>query len=270
MFVFIIPSCVNSDLHFNQLKRCISSIRKFHENNKIILIDDSNQTFNIEDFFINDKNIFVKKSILKGSADQQVFKFFLEVDEDKAFIMQDSMILKKPLENIENIDKIKFLWHFTNHIFHWDIIKEPVNNYNLNNCITNHTDLIRNNLIKNYSEYPEFLHFALNCLNNKKEWCGCFGNCCIIDKQILIYMNNKIDFVNKFIKCNSNRDRRANESIFALICHYLFPEIIFYDSYDGLYYDGIHENIESGTPTGFDNIQWCRRSKYIDKVSFNR
>ena len=61
-----------------------------------------------------------------------------------------------------------------------------------------------------------------------------------------------------------------NESIFALFCHFLFTDINFNDSYDGLYYDGIHENKESGTPTGFDNLVWCRKKEYISKISFDR
>lgn len=271
MFTFIIPICVKNIIHLRQLSRCINSIRTYHPKNKIILINDSDDLFDISDIFKNDENLYVEKTLNRGSADQQVFKFFLEKDtNDTGFIMQDSMILNKRLENVENVENIKFLWHFTNHIRHWDIINEPITDYNVNNSINTHTDFIKHCLVKNYGDNLSFLNYALNALDNKETWCGCFGNCCIINRQTLLLMDSKIKFIDKFINYTTNRERRVNESIFALFCHFLFTDINFNDSYDGLYYDGIHENKESGTPTGFDNLVWCRKKEYISKISFDR
>ena len=100
-----------------------------------------------------------------------------------------------------------------------------------------------------------------------------FGSLCIIDKKTLITLNKNINFIDKFINSTSNRDRRANESIFSLICHFYFPEINFENSYDCLYFDG-HDNggvrnmIDKDT--GFDNLKWCAVHNYFSKVSFNR
>jgi hypothetical protein len=274
-FGFIIPICIRNDIHFNQLKRCINSIRNFYENIKIILIDDSNieYTKQIEDYIKMDNNIVIKESLIKGSADQQVFKVLLETELfEKAVFIQDSMILNQKLEGINDID-IKFIWHFTNHRIHWDIIKEPDTKYNIQNNIKSHTDLIMHNLLRDYNDNNKFQNYAVNKLKNKNEWCGCFGSLCIIDKKTLKFLNNNISFIDKFINYTSNRDRRVNESIFSLICHFSFSEINFEKSYDDLYYDGYKHggNFQLiDKPTGFDNLKWCAVHNYLSKVSFNR
>ena len=110
-------------------------------------------------------------------------------------------------------------------------------------------------------------------MKNKNEWCGCFGSLCIIDKKSLIFLNDNINFVDKFINSTSNRDRRANESIFALNCHLSFPENNFEKSFDDLYYDGYTYGGDSkmvNKNTGFDNLKWCSVHKFFSKVSFNR
>lgn len=271
MFSFIIPICIRNKLHLNQLKRCVESIRNFHPINKIILINDSEPEYEIETLFSDDTNIFIEKTLQKGSADQQMFKIFLEKDtNDVAIFMQDSMLLNIPLSGIDDIKGVKFLWHCTNHIHHWDKIYEPSTPFNTYNNIVTHTDLIRYELTHKYNDYPDFLHYSLNALNNKRNWCVCIGNCSIIDRNTLIEMNTKINFADIFVSSTTNRLRRANESIFPLICHYLFPHIIFHDSYDGLYYDGINVNKYNNTETGFDNLLWCCRNKYVSKISFDR
>ena len=269
-FGFIIPTCCRKDIHLRQLQRCINSIRKFYPHKHIILINDSIEKYELIKEFVNDKHIRIIESYNKGSADQQVFKVLLDTDLfDKAVFIQDSMLLNKKLENIENID-FKFIWHFTNHRIHWDIIKEPRSEYNTANNIVTHTNLINHNILSDYGDNKEFITFALDRLKNKDKWVGCFGSLCIINKKNLIKLNNKIHFIEKFTKSVSNRDRRVNESIFSLICHYIFPENNFEDSYDGLYYDGYVSNKYAFLPTGFDNLRWCAVHNYFSKVSFNR
>lgn len=274
-FGFIIPICIKNNFHFNQLKRCLRSIRIFYENIKIILIDDSNiqYTEHLKEYFKLDNNIVIKESLIKGSADQQIFKVLLETDLfEKAVFIQDSMILNKKLEGIDEIN-LKFIWHFTNHRVHWDIIKEPNTEYNVNNNIITHSDLIRHNVLRDYKDNKYFQKYVINKLENKNEWCGSIGSCCIIDKKTLNILNNNINFVDTFIKYTSNRNRRVNESIFPLICHFSFPEINFENSYDGLYFDGYNHGgnrDKVGKNTGFDNLKWCSVHNFFSKISFNR
>lgn len=258
MFGFVIPTCCNSQIHKSQLIRCIDSIRKYY-NNVIILINDGN---NINDIKLKYKDLYIIESLKKGSADQQVFKIFQDNQLiDKMIYIQDSMILNQKLPNIENID-LQFIWHFTNHRKHWDIIIEP------NNKNQTHTEYIIECLDKYYDK--NFNLYAKKQLKNKENWCGCFGSCCIISKKYLKKLNENVNFINIFIEFNTNRLRRVNETIFSLICHYTFPNINFENSLDGLYYDGIKNPRNANKLTNFDNLRWCCQNKYISKISFNR
>lgn len=273
MFCFIIPICIQNELHMTQLKRCIHSIRQFHEKNRIFLLNDSYDEYDkkVSECFHDDGRIIIYKSIVRGSADQQAFHFFLQnIEDDIAIILQDSMILNKPLDNIDGKTGIQFLWHFTNHVYDWDTIKEPVNEFNIQHNIKSHTDFIRYHLHKKYKQNGDFILFAEHALIHKNTWCGCFGNCCIIHKDALIEMNNKVHFSTCFLFDTSNRERRANETIFSLICHYTFPNVDFTQSYDGLYFDGIHVNPYSNMSSGFDNLVWCCKKNYVSKISFMR
>ena len=272
-FGFIIPSCCRNDIHLRQLHRCIDSIRQFYLYTFIIIINDSIKKYNLQNEFEKDKYIVIINSYNKGSADQQVFKILLETNLfNKAVIIQDSMLLNKKLKNINEIN-LQFIWHFTNHRVHWDIIKEPKTEYNIKNNIISHTDLIKHNVLRDYKDNEDFQKYVLNKLKNKNEWCGCFGSLCIIDKKTLKILNNNVNFVNIFINYTSNRNRRVNESIFSLICHFSFPEINFENSYDELYYNGYNHGGNFNLinkPTGFDNLKWCSVHNYFSKISFNR
>lgn len=273
MISFIISTCIRNELHLNQLKRCISSIIFFHKDSNIYLIDDSDEEYNliVKNTIINVNNITIIDSIKKGSADQQVFKVILNSNDQSThyIIMQDSMFLNRMFNNIDSIDTIKFLWHFTNHIIDWDKIIEPQNDFNVANNIKTHTDLIKYNLINNYCEDAKFLQYSLDCLQNKNKWVGCFGNCCIVTKKAIEILNKNTKFVDKFIYNNTNRERRMNESIFSIICHYYLPQE-YKNSYDGLYYDGINVNKYSNVKTGFDELKYCCKNTYISKISFDR
>jgi len=271
-FGFIIPTCIKEKIHLQQLIRCINSIRKFHKNNYIILICNC-KIYDMHKLMTNQKNIVIKDTLNEGSEDQQSFQILLETTLfTKAIFIQDSMLLNKRLENIENVS-LQFLWHFTNHILQWDTIKEPKTSYNELNNIISHNDLICHNILRDYTDNKEFQNYVINKLNKKNEWCGCFGNLCIIDKTTLTKLNDNNNFIEKFVKATNNRDRRANESIFALICHYNYSEINFEESYDGLYFDGKkHAGKYNMTnkDTGFDNLKWCAVNEYFSKISFNR
>ena len=273
MFSFIVSTCIQNNTHSKQLNRCIESIRKYH-NNLIILINDSEQQYDNDIYELIDKygNINIVHSIVKGSADQQCFKLILECNKltDRYIIIQDSMILNSQLDNVEQINNVCFLWHFTNHIVDWDRINEPLTQYNVKHNIITHSDLIKHHLLRHYYENNSFLTYALDCLENKNKWSGCFGNCCIITKSFLMKMNKEVKFVDLFVNNTSNRERRMNESIFSIICHFCLPDVSFTNSYDGLYYDGYTVNIHSGQPSGFDNLEWCCVNKRISKISFNR
>jgi hypothetical protein len=321
---FIIPICIQSEIHLNQLNRCINSIARYHPNINIILLNDTppntnanantntntNNTITTEDInimlesFKNVLDITIVNSLKAGSGELQTFKVFLEyANFDKAIIIQDSMTLLEPLpaNKLDSIEDVQFLWHFTNHILQWDSILESPSEYNSKNYITTHTDLLIDCIISDFRDNIYFQKFAINRLrqlsNNNDNgnrngngkhnttaigpvnWVGCFGCCCVITKSAIRKMQKIVPFVDILVKYSNRRYRCATESLFALICHYVFPDNDYSNSFDGLYYDGISVNPYNGSKIGLednlddnldDNLEWCARNKYIGKISFNR
>jgi hypothetical protein len=273
---FIVTTCIKNEIHSNQLIRCLNSIRKYHSDNIIYLINDSDSLY---DIFLNNlinsfNNVKLIPSYNKGCGEQQIFKFILDCHDidnnDNVIYIHDSVILKRSFDNISDIDDIKFIWHFTNHRIHWDNIFEEKTPYNINNHIITHSDLINHYLAKYFNLYPDFVNYALYMMNNKDKWVGCMGYKCIINKKCLINMNDIINFSDIFLKFNTRRERIVNESIFSIICHYIFPNINFENSYGGLYYDGFTDNIGAKKQTEFDNLTLLGENKYIQKISFSR
>ena len=278
MYNFLIPSCIKNEIHERQLERCINSIRQFHSENIIYIINDSEK--DKDDIYkkLSEKytNLIVIESLYKGAGETLCFKFILENEkngcDENYVILHDSMILNIPLTNIEMIQDLQFLWHFTNHIIHWDSIIEEQTEYNINNSIITHTDLLKHHIIRDYSFNETFTNFCIDLLINQCKWCGCMGFCCITNKKSMQTINNTIPFIDIFLKL-SNRNRRnriVNESIFSIICHFIYQDTNFKNSYDGLYFDGYKCNNYAGIPCGFDNLQYLGRNNYIGKISFSR
>ena len=141
-FGFIIPSYCEDDIHLTQLLRCLNSIRRFHPNNTILVIDDYSKV-NLDDKLSSFDNIKVIKSFVKGAGDMVTFDVFRKTKLfKKAVIFQDSMTLESEQVNIEDIEDISYIWYFTNHRLYWHIIPEPKNEYNIKNNINVHDDAV--------------------------------------------------------------------------------------------------------------------------------
>jgi hypothetical protein len=280
---FIVPSCVQSEVHKNQLIRCISSIRKYHSNNDIIIINDS--ITDIKSLFDESYgNLIIVNSLNKGSGELQTFYHILNTSKTEYNItMHDSMILENKIEiqmDTTKVQYIQFLIYFTNHRKHWDVIEEPKTQYNIENNIKFHTDLIRNTILTKFNHYEfgyelnRFQQYAMFMLNNKHLWVGCFACLCITTKSFITLLNNELHFIDIFKNFTDRRYRCAAESIFTLMCYYINYthnlNINFENALDGLYYDGITVNKYHGFPYGFDNLTYNNRGYYFSKISFGR
>jgi hypothetical protein len=255
-FCFIVSTCVITQQHKSQLSRCYQSIRKFFPDTSVYIINDSPTNTRVD----LPGNVTVVQSCCIGSGDQQVFKVFQGSGFDKAVIIQDSMlVLADFTHEIDRVDSVELLWYFTNHRKDWDTIREPITN------IT-HTDLIKSRVNKDYTFNPAFVKFAMDRLNRKELWCGTLGSCCVITRKSLEYINGIVPFINTMVTYNTNRLRRVNESLFGIICHFVYPE----KDFERGAIDGRYANNKLGQPTGFDDLVWCSYNKYIAKVSFNR
>ncbi len=115
----------------------------------------------------------------------------------KAVIMHDSMLLFRPINNLDEIN-IKFLWHFEKNKIEWN-----------NNCvglIRRVTDpIVKKELYELFSR------------RNQNRWQGCFGIASIISHYYLDNLQKNTNFLElvKYIKCR--KDRMAMERIFGMI-----------------------------------------------------
>jgi len=275
-FCFIIPSYCNSDLHGLQLKRCVASIRKWHDN-PIFIIDDFSE-MNIHNYLSEFKDIMVVKSQVKAAGDMVTYFNFLQIDGYKnAVIFQDSMTLEHELENVTDIDTVSHIWYFTNHRHHWHKIKEPDTEYNKQNNIRVHDDLMMDCINKMITN-EKFREWAINIYPQKNKWSGNIGCQSIIDKEFLLKLEEETGIVSIMYKMNNNRFRRVAESLFPLACQYVIGDSIVEKGYDGIYYDGIKQqngNIRlMAKQLGLGNYnevvhQVCK-NKYFSKITFNR
>jgi hypothetical protein len=96
-------------------------------------------------------------------------------------------------------------------------------------------------------EGTDFYNWLTDIYDKKNLWVGCFGPVTIIRHDFLQKLQEKTNFLNIIPYIKNKRDRIAMESIYPLACQYTLGRIP--DSYDGLYYDGIHPN--NGYETAF-------------------
>lgn len=273
---FIVTSYVKDDIQLRQLHRCVNSLINYSNYNYIYIISNStNYSIDILNNLFNGKrNIIIYEGGNKKAAAGNAYELILNLNDGSDYycVFQDSMILNKPIKNISYIKDVQFLWHFTNHRLEWDKIQhkdEENPDFDKINNINCHTDLIKCQLKLYCNKDEDFIKFALHALDNKHLWCGCFGTCSIIKKEVLQYLNDKCDIVSYLKRAQNQRDRMVEESIFALACQYYFPQN-YEDSFDGLYYDGITVNRNNGTPVGEDNLYFSARNEYFSKIAFGR
>lgn len=274
---FIIPSYCDSDLHLAQLNRCIHSIRRFHPNETILVINDYSKV-DISSITNQYNNIQIIDSPCKGAGDMVTYMVYRDHPLfKKAVIIQDSMALEKKIDRLETIDTIQYLWYFTNHRLHWSIIEEPQNEYNISHNIKNHDDLVLH-CIDTLVQKEDFKKFAKDLYHEKDKWSGCFGCLSIVNYSFLEELNNKTGIIEILSQMNNNRLRRAAESIFALACLFVLGDEVFEKAYDGMYYNGMSEprnkRIVSALEIGLGNfnvaIDQCCKNDYFSKISFNR
>jgi hypothetical protein len=275
-FCFIIPSYCETDLHGLQLRRCISSIRRWHDN-LIVIIDDFS-SIDVKEYTSNFQNIKILKSQIKGAGDMVTYLNFKNIEGFKnAVIFQDSMTLENPLDGVNDIDQVIPIWYFTNHRHHWSIIPEPETEYNLANGIEFHDDLMID-CIKKMILKEDFRDWAIGIYHQKEKWSGNIGCQSIIDRDFLSELDEKTGIIDLMASMNNNRLRRVAESLFPLACQFVIGDSIVNKGYDGLYYDGVNPqkgfatfkacDLELGEYQ--DTVQQVCKNKYFSKVTFNR
>ena len=250
MYGFIIAACIRDFKQQESLINCLKSTNYHNpEFVKVVVVDFTSDTFLIEEVEKTFKNVIFEKETPKVPADMLLYYFFLKNHYcDIMITLQDSMYVRIPFTNLMNPE---YLWHFNNHRVHWNIIKEPENDYG----VITHEDLIIY-CINKFIKKESVKNYCLQLYYQKEKYSCCFGTLMIMPYQVLKEFDEKTGIIEIMTNMKTNRLRRAIETIFSLcFCYYSNKYID--NSYDGLYYDGInyHNNMIS---------------KHIQKISFDR
>lgn len=192
-YIFIIIRHVNNEITNEYWQECYKCIRKFYDNQILIIDDNSNQEFIKYDLDLVNCEIINSEYPQRG--EMMSYYYFLNKKEyDKAIIIHDSVFIQEKI-NFEKNQKNTFLWHFSHN---WDEDKK---------C---------DKIIKKFKNYGEILNFY----HNKDKWYGCFGMMMVIHRDILELVDKKYDFFDT-IKNNikSRSDRMQMERILACVIY---------------------------------------------------
>jgi hypothetical protein len=160
-----------------------SSIRKHYPENHILIIDDNS------DFKYLTNEVLYKTTIIYSEYHKRgellPYYYYLKIKLfEVAVIIHDSVFINKELDL--NVDKYKFIWHFT-HV--WDQIEDETK------------------MIKLFND-DELLKFY----EDKSSWQGCFGGMSIITHEYLTYINSKYDLsilldhvISRYNRCSFER-----------------------------------------------------------------
>jgi len=199
---FIITRHVNSEKTNNYWNRCIKLIRVFYPNRKIVVIDDnSNQDFVKAE--LEYKNVIYEQSEYPGRGELLPYTYFLKNHYfDNAVIIHDSVFFHKRVnfEKLIGLDVLPF-WHF-------NADKENfLNTQKIATFLKNHYDL---HVKINMNE--------INILGlNKTGWNGIFGVQSFINRNFLVYINNKYKITNLLHVVKNRSDRCCLERLFGII-----------------------------------------------------
>jgi hypothetical protein len=244
-FGFLVATCLRNYQHVTCLYDCLQSLKKYHPEKKVVVIVDfTSQPSFISNAIVDFPLVLFETDTPKVPADMLMLTYFHEKHYfPKAITLQDSMKLTSPID-VSTISSFQYLWHFTNHRVHWHIIEEPATEFNKQNGIRTHDDLVEY-CINHLIEKKDFQDYCNQTYRNKDRWSGCFGCLCAIDAPALSLLNEKTEILKLMSHMKDNRMRRAIESLFSLACQFAFGKEI-HTSFDGLYYDGMlyHNNFQ--------------------------
>lgn len=197
-YTFIILRCVKNKKFSNLWIQCYLSIRKFHPNNKIIIIDNGSNYQFIENINLEKTTIIHHNKNKSGEI--LPFYYFLQQKWSKYMIyLHDSMFLNRPLCSEKlNVKQFRFFWHF------------------YPGC---HDD---QRIIKHQLNVLENSEPLENLFSNKyrPDWFGCFGLSCVMSLEFLEFIEKKHRITNLVNHVNNRNDRKGLERILGLLCSY--------------------------------------------------
>jgi hypothetical protein len=198
---FIILRHVIDEKTSKYWKLSYESVRKFHPDNQIIIIDDNS---NYDFIDINYETGLVKTKIIKsefpGRAEVLPYYYFIKNKLfDTAVIIHDSVFINALFDF--SVKNYKILWSFKD-------------------CWDNKPHQIK--IIKGLDNYTDLLDYHNN---HRLKWKGCFGAMSIINHNFLLFLHKKYNFTNLLRDITCRKDRMCFERIIACMFHLHDPYV---------------------------------------------
>ena len=192
MFGFIFTRHVNSNETNEYWKECIRCIRKYYQNNIIMVIDDNSSVEYITNDNVDLRNCFIIQSEYPKRGEILSYYYFHKYKLfDKAIIIHDSVFLQQDIsQEVNGVSNVKFLWHFKN-AYDDNLVKEM---YFIGQL--KYDDNSQENLTK-----------LTNIYLQRDKWLGCFGVQSFINYEFLLLLENKYQITNmiNYVKCRDDR-----------------------------------------------------------------
>jgi hypothetical protein len=209
MYGFIVAACLRTQVHKDSLSNCLNSIRQFHENIPIaVVVDYTSEQKYVTEVSIEYPTVIFETNTPNVPADMLLLYYFkLKKYFQKAILLQDSMTVISTVD-MTKTHELDYLWHFNNHRLHWHTIMEPETEFNKQNNIVTHDNLVEY-CISNLIKPEDFKTYCIQNYHNKYKWSGCFGCLCIIDYDFLCKLDNEIK---SFSIQNAILDKSGNDT----------------------------------------------------------
>jgi len=247
-FGFIVTRHVNSENSDKIWKKCITQIRQFYPDQKIVIIDDNSNYDFIDNNDVDLNNCIIIDSEFKKRGELLPYYYYYKNKWfDRAVFIHDSVFINNKLK-LDNINDVKFIWHFTGEEGpHREEVKQLLS-------VLNHKDEL------------------LTLCYKTENWIGCWGTMSVIDYDFLKKITEKYNMIELINHVEGRTHRCAMEQVFALICINEKPELLEEKSIYGYYTDNSN-NRKSGS---YDLIQYEEDVKNgtmtadINKLFFGR
>jgi len=179
-------------------KECYKSIRKFY-NNEIIIIDNYSNKELIDNDFVMTNCSIIENKLNPDLRLYLPFYHLLHIDFEKAVIIHDGTIFHE-YTDFSNIIDIKSMWHFDTK--QWDDF----------NLITQQLNSLTNS------------SHLFDILNNRTYF-GSLGASLIITKDFLVKLENKYKISNLKNIIHSKPHACAFERTIVILCLSLYPDL---------------------------------------------
>lgn len=190
----ILRHCRNETDHLLG-KRCFESIREFHPNEKIIIIDDHSVIKNVD--YVDSNTEIIHSELEPGVGELTTWYYFYKRKLfDIVCVLHDSMALSEPIDF--ECGRNKFLWQFEGY-----------------HLLGNHGERFFSSLLRGGKSNWELM------LRDSSKWKGCFGVCGIFEWDVIASLHYVFElFDNDYIqKIKTRTDRMAIERIFGWCCY---------------------------------------------------